>query len=124
MIFGDISMSEEQTRRKEIEEIVKAAIEKQEDRKALAYAFYKFIKIGMCHASNKSLTNQEVEKYLEHYEKEMLYEFDYSQLNILRDFRNRVIHGELDPTEQDLSRFNQLLESILKKLRQNFNLNL
>jgi len=73
MIFGDISMSEEQTRRKEIEEIVKAAIEKQEDRKALAYAFYKFIKIGMCHASNKSLTNQEVEKYLEHYEKEMLY---------------------------------------------------
>jgi len=58
------------------------------------------------------------------YEKEMLYEFDYSQLNILRDFRNRVIHGELDPTEQDLSRFNQLLESILKKLRQNFNLNL
>lgn len=58
------------------------------------------------------------------YEKKILYEFDYSQLNILRNFRNRVIHGELDPSEQDLSRFNQLLESILKKLHQNFNLNL
>jgi len=54
----------------------------------------------------------------------MLYEFDYSQFDILRDFRNRVIHGELDTTEQDFSRFNQLLESILKKLHQNFNLNL
>ena len=58
------------------------------------------------------------------YEKEILYEIDYSQLNILRDFRNKVVHGEITPSEQDLRRFNQLLESILKKLRQTFNLNL
>ena len=58
------------------------------------------------------------------HEKDILYEPDYSQLNILRDFRNKVVHGEITPSEQDLSRFNQLLESILKKLYQTFNLNL
>ncbi|MFX1384214.1 MAG: leucine-rich repeat domain-containing protein [Promethearchaeota archaeon] len=58
------------------------------------------------------------------YEKEMLHEFDYSQLKILREFRNRVVHGDLLPSEQELSRFNQLLDSILTNLRQNFNLNL
>ena len=58
------------------------------------------------------------------YEKEVLYDIDYSQLNMLRDFRNRIVHGVMTPSEQDLSRFNQLLESILKKLYQTFNLNL
>lgn len=58
------------------------------------------------------------------YEKKMLNEIDYSQLNILRDFRNKVAHGVITPSEQDLSRFNQLLESILKKLDQDFNINL
>ncbi len=57
-------------------------------------------------------------------EKEMLEEFDYSQLEILRNFRNRVIHGEITPSENDLRRFNQLLESILKIIRQNFDINL
>lgn len=58
------------------------------------------------------------------YEKDILNESEYSQLNILREFRNKVVHGVIIPSEQDLRKFNQLLESILKKLYQNFDLNL
>lgn len=78
--------------------------EKQLEREFRPYSFYRLFRLL--------------------YEKEMLYEIDYSQLNILRDFRNKVVHGVIIPSEQDLSKFNQLLEAILKKLHQNFNLNL
>jgi len=58
------------------------------------------------------------------YEKDIFPEFDYSQLNKLRDFRNRVVHGDLIPSELDLNRFNQLLESLIKRLQDYFNVNI
>ncbi len=48
----------------------------------------------------------------------ILHEYDYSGLNELRQFKNRVAHGDLIPSEDILRQYNSLLKSLFKKIQE------
>ena len=71
------------------------------DKKARPYSLYQYFKI-----------------LSEYY---YLQEAEYSHWNELRNFKNRIAHGDLIPSEDVLKHNNSLLESLSKKLKDKLN---